>query len=170
MQTTEYPEAETSALRLEMERPAAFSLKVRVPSWSNGMGIKVNGQSQQVDPKPGQWATISREWNPNDTVEIAIPLRFRDVSIDAQHPNRFAIIRGPVVYAQEDPHKWLSDIPASDDELDRLMKPLATNRAIFQIGNEPVVQQRNAFRPFYSFAELERYRMYFDSINRRVLW
>jgi len=36
--------------------------------------------------------------------------------------------------------------------------------------NEPVVQQRNAFRPFYTFAELERYRIYFDSRLRRVLW
>jgi hypothetical protein len=50
------------------------------------------------------------------------------------------------------------------------MKPVANNPAIFQIDNEPVVQQRNAFRPFYTFAELERYRMYFDSGHRRVLW
>ncbi|HTS29547.1 MAG TPA: hypothetical protein VMH81_26940 [Bryobacteraceae bacterium] len=75
-----------------------------------------------------------------------------------------------MVYAQEDPHKWLSDIPASDHELDKLMKPLADNASVFQIDNEPVVQQRNAFKPFYSFVELERYRMYFDSQNRRVLW
>jgi len=40
----------------------------------------------------------------------------------------------------------------------------------FQIGNEPVVQQRNAFKPFDSFVELERYRMYFVSSHRRVLW
>jgi hypothetical protein len=32
------------------------------------------------------------------------------------------------------------------------------------------VQQRNAFKPFYRFAELERYRMYFDPRLRRVLW
>jgi len=79
-------------------------------------------------------------------------------------------VRGPVVYGQEDPHKWLSDIPASDDELDKLMKPLANDPATFQIDNEPVVQQRNAFKPFYRFVELERYRMYFDPKLRRVLW
>jgi hypothetical protein len=56
-----------------------------------------------------------------------------------------------------------SDIPASDEELDKLMKPVANNLAVFQIGNEPAVQQRNAFKPYYSFVELERYRMYFDS-------
>jgi len=50
------------------------------------------------------------------------------------------------------------------------MKPLANDPATFQIDNEPVVQQRNAFKPFYRFVELERYRMYFDPKLRRVLW
>lgn len=170
VQTTEYPETGSSTLALSMERPAAFALKLRVPAWSNGLTAKVNGQAQPMDSQPGQWATISREWKRGDTVEIAIPLHFRRVPIDEQHPNRVAIARGPVVYAQEDPHKWLSDIPPGDGELDKLMKPLANNPAIFQIDNEPVVEQRNAFKPFYSFVELERYRMYFDSRHRRVLW
>jgi DUF1680 family protein len=169
VQTTQYPEAETSTLTLSMDRPTTFALKLRVPEWSKGMGIKVNGRSPNA-AMAADWATVSREWNSGDTVEVTIPLHFRRVPIDEQHPNRIAIVRGPVVYGQEDPHKWLSNIPASDDELNSLMKPLANNPAIFQIGNEPVVQQRNAFKPFYSFAELERYRMYFDSKHRRVLW
>ena len=169
-QTTEYPEAGGSTFKLAMERPATFTLKLRVPGWSNGMTVQVNGQPQAAEIKPGQWAALTREWQPGDGVEVAIPLRFRRAPIDEQHPNRVAIVRGPVVYGQEDPHKWLSDIPRTDDELDKLMKPLANSRAIFQIDNEPVVQQRNAFRPFYSFNELERYRMYFDSASRRVLW
>jgi DUF1680 family protein len=153
-----------------MDRPTTFALKLRVPGWSNGMTVQVNGQAQTAAIQPGEWATVNREWTSGDTVTVAIPLHFRRVPIDEQHPNRVAIMRGPVVYAQEDPHKWLSDIPRTDDELDKLMKPLANNPAIFQIDNEPVVSQRNAFKPFYSFAELERYRMYFDSANRRVLW
>ena len=170
VQTTAYPEAETTTLRFAMEQPASFALKLRVPGWSREVGIRINGQARQADIRPGQWAEVSREWQSGDTVEMTIPLRFRRVPIDARHPHRIALVRGPVVYAQEDPHKWLSDIPAGDDELNSLMQPLAGNPAVFQIGNEPVVQQRNAFRPFYTFAELERYRMYFDSSRRRVLW
>jgi uncharacterized protein len=169
-QTTEYPESASATFKLAMDRPATFALKLRVPGWSSGMTVQVNGRQQAADIKPGQWASVTREWQPGDSVEIAIPLRFRRAPIDEQHPNRVAVVRGPVVYGQEDPHKWLSDIPRTDDELDKLMKPLANNRAIFQIDNEPVVQQRNAFKPFYSFSELERYRMYFDSASRRVLW
>ena len=102
--------------------PATFALKLRVPGWSDGMAIRVNGQPQTAGIQPGQWATVSREWKPGDTLETAMPLSFRRVPIDEQHPNRVAIVRGPVVYAQEDPHKWLSDIPASDHELDKLME------------------------------------------------
>jgi hypothetical protein len=69
-----------------------------VPGWSNGLTVKVNGQAQLVDSIPGQWATVNREWRPGDGVEIAIPLRFRRVPIDEQHPDRIAIVRGPVVY------------------------------------------------------------------------
>jgi uncharacterized protein len=167
-QTTEYPEADSSTLSLTMERPATFALKLRVPAWSNGFALKVNGQVEPAEIRPGQWATISREWKSGDTVGITIPLRFRRVPIDEQHSNRIAIVRGPVVYAQEDPHKWLSEIPLDDDQLNKMMKPLANNPVIFLI-DEPV-QQRNAFKPFYSFVELERYRMYFDSRSRRVLW
>ena len=170
VQTTEYPEAETSTLRFSMERQPVFALKLRVPGWSNGVAVKVNGQAYVTDAQPGQWATVTRPWQSGDTVEVTIPLHFRRVPIDEQHPDRIALARGPVVYAQEDPHKWLSNVPRTDEELDKLMKPLANNRAIFQIDNEPVVQQRNAFKPFYSFVELERYRMYFDSRHRRVLW
>jgi len=42
-QETEYPEAETSSLRLTMERPTTFALRFRVPGWCNGMTIAVNG-------------------------------------------------------------------------------------------------------------------------------
>jgi len=170
VQTTTYPEADTSTLAVTAGRPAPFAIKFRVPAWSSGLSIKVNGQPQTVEIKPGEWATVSREWRSGDTIAVTIPLHFRRVPIDEQHPDRIAIARGPVVYAQEDPHKWLSEIPSDDEALDKLMKPLANNPAIFQIDNEPVVQQRNAFKPFYAFTELERYRMYFDARHRRVLW
>src|SRR5579863_848901 len=45
VQATEYPESGSSTLRLSMERPTAFTLKVRVPGWSNGMSFKINGQT-----------------------------------------------------------------------------------------------------------------------------
>jgi uncharacterized protein len=39
VQTTQYPEAETSTLKLAMDQPASFALKLRVPGWSKDMSI-----------------------------------------------------------------------------------------------------------------------------------
>ncbi len=169
-QTTGYPEAGTSTLKLSLDKPARFALKLRVPGWCKDMAIRINGQAADTAAKPGTWAILDREWQPGDSVEVAIPLRFRRVPIDEQHPDRFALMRGPVVYAQEDPHKWLSSIPKNEQELNRLMRAVDDDPAVFQIANEPVAQQRNAFKPYDRFVELERHRMYFDPQLRRVLW
>jgi DUF1680 family protein len=170
VQTTGYPEIETTSLKIAADRPTSFALKLRVPAWSEGMSIKVNGAAQKIAMKPGTWAIINRTWQPGDQVELSIPFHFRRVAIDRFHPNRVALVRGPVVYAQEVVHKAMSVIPASDEELDRLMKPLADDPAVFLITNEEPVQQRDAFMPYYRYPEVTNYRMYHDPGMRRVLW
>ena len=169
-QTTDYPEAQTSSLKFTLDRPQPFDLKLRVPSWSQGMSINVNGAAQNIATKSGMWATITRTWQTDDQVDITIPLHFRRAPIDRQHPHRVALVRGPVVYAQEVVHKALSIIPESDEELDKLMKPLDKDPAVFLIGNEEPVQQRDAFMPYYRYPEVTNYRMYHDSEMRRMLW
>jgi DUF1680 family protein len=170
VKTTDYPEARTSSLKFSMDKPQPFDLKLRVPSWSQGMRIEVNGAAQNIAVKSGMWATITRTWQTGDQVDITIPLHFRRAPIDRQHPHRVALVRGPVVYAQEVVHKALSVIPESDEELDKLMKPLDKDPAVFLIGNEEPVQQRDAFMPYYRYPEVTNYRMYHDSEMRRTLW
>ena len=169
VQSTGYPEADSSTLSLTMERPAAFALQLRVPGWSKGMSVKVNDRGGGGDP-PGPVgyhpARMEIGRHGGDHHPAALPARADRRA--ASQPDRHHAWAGGVCAG--DPHKWLSDIPANDDQLDRLMKPVSGNASVFQIDNEPVVQQRNAFRPFYTFAELERYRMYFDPQLRRVLW
>ncbi len=169
VQTTEYPEAEAVSLRLSMDRPARFTLHLRVPSWADGMQCRVNGAASPVAMRPGAWAALDRDWAPGDRVDLTIPLHFRRVSVDRQHPDRVAVVRGPVVYAQEVVHKAMSVIPPTDEELDRLMKP-ADEAGVFVITNEPAVEFRDAFMPYYRFPEVTTYRMYFDPKLRRVLW
>jgi hypothetical protein len=93
-QETAYPEAETSAFTVNPSQSAAFALKFRVPGWSNGMTVRVNGAATDVPCKPGTWAVVQRTWAPGDRVEIRIPLRFRFSAVDPQHPHRIAVVRG----------------------------------------------------------------------------
>ena len=168
-QKTSYPEAETIDMSLALAAPARFTLKLRVPAWAPGAGVKVNDAAVQAPVRPGQWAAIEREWRDGDRVTLTIPLRFRRAPIDKWHPNRVAIVRGPVVYAQQIPHKNVVRIPPDDDALNDWLIP--TDRpTVFRFKGQIEASQRDDFLPFYQFAELERYRMYFDPSMRTDLW
>ena len=166
---TNYPENETIAMQLDMKQPADFTLKLRVPGWSGGVSFKVNGTAVNVKARPGRWASIKRKWRKGDRVEMTIPLRFRRAPIDRWHPNRVAIVRGPVVYAQEIVHKHMVGIPPTDDALNKWLVGTG-DPAVFRYVGQEQVSQRDDFIPFYRFGERCRYRMYFDPALRKVLW
>ncbi|MBW8016629.1 MAG: hypothetical protein FVQ82_10605 [Planctomycetes bacterium] len=168
-QQTDYPEGETINFKLDMPAPFVFSLKFRVPAWSKNVSFKINGSVANVTVKPGNWATIKRQWRSGDQIQMTIPLTFRRSPIDKWHPNRIAIVRGPVVYAQQIVHKNLVSIPPDDDALNKWMVP-TDNPAVFQYAGQEQSSQRDDFMPFYRFGEMERYRMYFDSSMRNILW
>jgi DUF1680 family protein len=171
--TTRYPEADAISIRFAPtpgKRRRSLAFHFRVPGWSQGMTIALNGVAQKIPVEPGKWAVLRRAWGPDDEVRLTIPLRFRRQAVDRQHPDRVALLRGPVVYAQEVVHKAMSVIPASDEDLDRLMVPLQEDPSLFRIANEEVVGFRNAFLPFYRFPEVTAYRMYADPSLRRELW
>lgn len=168
-QQTSYPESEGIEMRVEAAAPTRFTLRLRVPTWANGVVIRVNGATVDVTAQAGDWAAIQREWRDGDRVELTIPLRFRRVPIDQWHTNRVAIVRGPVVYAQQVPHKNVVRIPPDDDALNDWL--IATDRpTVFRFKGQVEASQRDDFLPYYQFAELERYRMYCDPSMRTDLW
>ena len=78
-----------------------------------------------------------------------------------------AVVRGPVVYGQEDPHKWLSEIPAGDADLGLaardavLVAHVAGPGGVTQGGGEPLHRVRLAIAEFehdpaLAFQELRR--------------
>jgi DUF1680 family protein len=161
-QETNYPEAETSTLTLELERPAAFALKFRVPAWARDVSVKVNGAATGVECKSGTWANIERQWKTGDRVEIRIPLAARMLPVDRQHPNRVVVARGPVALVLEAAyHDAAFRLPETDDELN---KWLVADSApgVFKVQPPDGSRVRSLFRPFYTVEENYPYKMYFD--------
>ena len=101
-QDTSYPDTDSSRLYLEMARPGRFALSIRVPSWCEGLSVRVNDEPVPVSAKPNAWATIERDWQPRDAVIVRVPMTLRMVPIDPQHPQRVAILYGPLVLAQDE--------------------------------------------------------------------
>lgn len=181
-QATLYPEAETSVLTIKPARPSSFALKLRVPSWTRGMSLRVNGSALNVECHPGTWATIDRTWTAGDRVEVTIPLTLRMEPVDRQHPDRVAVMRGPVVLILEGPyHAGAFRLPERDDDLAAWLVPEKWSRplAILSPAPEPIDETRGTmsvfrvvppdksavrlkFRPFYDTGEGYPYFMYFD--------
>jgi DUF1680 family protein len=186
-QSTSYPDAPVTTLTVGVQAPVAFPLRFRVPAWTRDVTAKINGAPVAVDAVPGQWATVSRIWASGDVLEITIPLTIRMTPVDAQHPDRVAVVRDPVVLVLEGAyHDPNFRLPMSDAELTTWLvaeaggpprgewstgmpvRQWATNFRVEPPDRSPV---RLRFRPFFEIGENYPYFMYFDrrTLPRR-LW
>lgn len=177
-QETLYPEADTSVLTIKPARPSRFALKLRVPSWTRGMSVKVNGTATAVQATPGSWAAIDRTWTAGDRVEVTIPLTMRMEAVDRKHPDRVAVVRGPSVLVLEGTyHAWHFRLPENDADLatwlvpEKWSRPLAIltegdeardTMSVFRVVPPDKSAVRLKFRPFYDTGEGYPYFMYFD--------
>ena len=120
-QATRYPWDGNVKLTITPDRPAAFTVNVRIPGWAKNepvpgdlyrfldtapaATVKVNGQPVTAAPVKG-YVPVARTWRAGDTVELNLPMPVRRVvahdSVAADR-NRLALQRGPIVYAAEWP-------------------------------------------------------------------
>lgn len=98
VQTTSYPESESTEIRVEAAAPTEFTVYVRIPGWlQSPASLSVNGKSISVPAEKGTFAAVRRVWRNNDTLQINLPFSFRTEAIDEQHPGTVALMRGPVM-------------------------------------------------------------------------
>ncbi len=161
VQTTSYPETETTSVKLELAKPSRFTLGFRVPAWAVGVTAKINGRAAAIVASPGTWAELDRTWNTGDQVELHIPLKLRMVPVDAQHPRRVAVVRGPTVLVMDD---WVfEEIPRLPEPKDLAGWLVPDERpGVFRMAPREGKALQARFRPFYAIGEVTPYRMYHD--------
>ena len=96
-QEGEYPYEDRVAFTVTSSQPTELTLHFRIPAWAQGAEVFVNGTRQTGLATPGQFAAIRREWKTGDRVELELPLKVRLETIDAQHADTVALLRGPMV-------------------------------------------------------------------------
>ena len=187
-QETRYPDVGSSTLTVRTATPSEFAIRFRIPEWTRGASVRVNGAQARVSAEPGTWASVERTWSDGDSVEVRIPLTLRMVPVDRWHPNRVAVVRGPAVLVLEggyhDPRFFLPD---SDEALANwpVAEPWKRASGVLTNTTEPEDQQvsvfrvslpdngavRSRFRPFFDVEEGYPYYMYFDRETLpRKLW
>jgi DUF1680 family protein len=96
-QEGDYPYEDRVAFTVTASQPTSQTLHFRIPAWAQGAEVFVNGSRQPGLAVPGKFAAVRRTWKTGDRVELELPLRMRLESIDPQHADTVALLRGPIV-------------------------------------------------------------------------
>jgi uncharacterized protein len=152
-QRTDFPVSDSTTLTIQPAQPARFSLRFRVPGWTSQASIRVNGANQNIECRPGTWATLDRTWNSGDRVELHLPMQLAYAPVDRQHPHRVAAVYGPVVLVRQQESILVPD--TSDAS-----KWIATKGAGLEFTAE--THSKEKLVPFYQVGARTGYTMYFD--------
>ncbi|MFC6017922.1 beta-L-arabinofuranosidase domain-containing protein [Plantactinospora solaniradicis] len=110
-QSTSYPVSDTTTLTLSGTMSGSWSIRFRIPAWTSGATVSVNGTAQNVTTTPGSYATITRTWAAGDTIAVRLPMR---VVMQAANDNSSvqAVTYGPAVLSGNYGNSTLSALPA----------------------------------------------------------
>ncbi|MFC6080309.1 beta-L-arabinofuranosidase domain-containing protein [Sphaerisporangium aureirubrum] len=109
-QTTTYPVSDTTTLQVTGSVGDSWTMRIRIPGWTTGATISVNGTQQSVDTTPGTYASLTRSWTSGDTVTVRLPMRVIMVAAN-DNPNVAAVTYGPVVLSGNYGNTSLSALP-----------------------------------------------------------
>ncbi|MET9830758.1 beta-L-arabinofuranosidase domain-containing protein [Streptomyces sp. NPDC006385] len=112
-QTTSFPVGDTTTLRVTGSVSGSWSMRIRIPGWTTGATISVNGVQQNVTATPGSYATLTRSWVSGDTVTVRLPMRIVMRAAN-DNPNVAAITYGPVVLSGNYGNTALNSLPSLD--------------------------------------------------------
>ena len=101
---TDFPLTGHVVINVNPEKAENFTMKLRIPSWSQNTALSVNGE--KVEATPGTYAELNRKWNPGDRIEMDFDMTCRVINAplgsNRAGDNFQAVIRGPIVLARDE--------------------------------------------------------------------
>ncbi|GAA0977487.1 glycoside hydrolase family 127 protein [Acrocarpospora macrocephala] len=110
-QTTSYPVSDTVSVQVTGNVSGSWGMRIRIPAWTQGATISVNGAQQNIATTPGTYAELTRSWTSGDTVTVRLPMRVIMKAAN-DNPNVQAVTYGPVVLSGNYGDTSLSALPA----------------------------------------------------------
>jgi uncharacterized protein len=97
-QVTKYPFDNKVEIQFSASQAKEYTVYLRIPSWATPDPVlSVNGNRVSDSVQPGTFAAVHRTWKDGDRIELELPMPLRVETVDANHPNLAALVRGPVV-------------------------------------------------------------------------
>lgn len=103
-QETDYPASGKVRIKMEMDAPLKFALRLRIPRWCADATISVNDEAQGGPLAPGEWQSLHRIWNNGDRVDLNLPMALRMIAGRKAQAGRAAILYGPRVFCLNRAH------------------------------------------------------------------
>jgi uncharacterized protein len=104
-QKTEYPWNGSISIKINLDKPDIFGVKLRIPDWCKRAKLKVNNEEIEITGKLEKgYVRIEREWRNDDSIELELYMpidRMYSHPNVRQNANHVAIQRGPIVYCLE---------------------------------------------------------------------
>jgi DUF1680 family protein len=97
-QETKFPDSPNTTLMVAAARPGPMALRLRIPAWTHGASVKINGKTVEVTPTPGSYLTLTRSWKEGDRIELAMPMRLTAEAMP-DDPKMQSFLYGPIVLA-----------------------------------------------------------------------
>lgn len=122
VQETNYPWQGAVSMKVTVDKPTHFTLKLRVPSWVNGDPVPSDLYSFACESQPnvvlslngeqipaiveGGYISIGRKWANGDNLSVEFPMSVRVIKANPKvkaDEGKIALQRGPLVYCLEWP-------------------------------------------------------------------
>ena len=109
-QETHYPWDGEVNITLEMDSPASFGIKLRLPGWCRSTHLSVNGASvslqsgETIHHSQGGYLQLERSWKTGDSIHFTMDMPVERVYAHPdvrQDSGMVALQRGPLVYCLE---------------------------------------------------------------------
>ncbi|WP_027146463.1 glycoside hydrolase family 127 protein [Mesorhizobium sp. WSM3626] len=104
-QASLYPWDGAVEITVEPRSPVAFTLHLRVPGWSSGARLEINGEGVDLEELTSEgYAAIRRDWTKGDRVRLDLEMPIERLYANPevrQDAGRVALSRGPLIYCVE---------------------------------------------------------------------
>ena len=74
---SQYPFEDTIRIAVRAQTPVEFPLYLRVPSWTEGATLRINGKPANTAIQPGSYVKVTNVWKTGDRLEINFPRKPR---------------------------------------------------------------------------------------------
>jgi uncharacterized protein len=173
VQNTNYPWGGTAEINVAPAKPAEFTFYLRIPGWSDGTQVEINGK-----PAPGaaagQYLALRRRWSSGDVINVKFNMTPQVIEANARVVDdygRVAVQRGPLVYCLEQLDQP-AGVPLYDVSLDLRAKEASQFQEEFKpnlLGGITVLKHVGAAPPQSASGSKLYYRYTSDSApTRRV--